>query len=279
MTFERLHFEKGRSGFITRFKPNWEGERPRLHRHRELELNVVGGGTGIYYIGGDQYSIGPGNMVWLFSGQPHVLADTSLDFQMWVIVFRTSFVRRMSQPDWTQVLRKRDPGEVYVRSLNRDIYGRLDGLCERLSETAADDNPYFNACLACLLREAWETTRSSNPLAVSGKVHPAVERAVQSLTVGTLDKPFEDLARESGISYSRLGHLFREQMGETLGDYRNRLRIQRFQFLASNHPERTLLDCVLEAGFGSYSQAHRVIRDFTGKAPKEFRDRSFGRRD
>ncbi|HKJ91178.1 MAG TPA: helix-turn-helix domain-containing protein, partial [Oceanipulchritudo sp.] len=75
---------------------------------------------------------------------------------------------------------------------------------------------------------------------------------------------------DAGLSYSRLGCLFREQMGETLGAYRKRLRVQRFQYLAGNYPDRTLLDCALEAGFGSYAQAHRVIRECTGKAPREF---------
>jgi AraC-like DNA-binding protein len=266
---EKLHFEKGHSGFINCFEGNLQGRVPRLHSHRELELNVVFRGTGTYYIQGQQYSISPGNVLWLFSGQPHVLADFSADLQMWVVVFRTPFVRQMSQPDWTQDLTKRDPGTVYVRGLNRMAFDRLEHLCRCLAATAADDHAYFNACLGCLLREAWESTRSGHPLAVGGKVHPAVERVVRRLKSGPLNEPLAALAREAGLSYSRLGYLFHEQMGETLGDYRKRLRVQRFQYLAASHPNRTLLDCALEAGFGSYAQAHRVIREGTGMSPRE----------
>jgi AraC-like DNA-binding protein len=269
MILEKLHFEKGRSGFIRCFEGDWDGNLPQLHSHRELELNVVSGGTGTYYIKGEQYSIGPGSVLWLFSGQPHLLADFSSDLHMWVAVFRTPLVRRMSQPEWARELRKQDPGTVYVRGLNRTAFEEIENLCRRLAATAADDHAYFNACLGCLLRQAWEVTRSGSPLAVSGKVHPAVERVVRRLKAGSLNEPFDHLAREAGLSYSRLGYLFREQMGETLGDYRNRLRVQRFQYLAGSRPERTLLDSALEAGFGSYAQAHRVIRECTGSAPRE----------
>lgn len=279
MIVEKLHFAKGRSGFIKSFEGSWDGELPRLHSHRELELNVVSLGTGTYYIKGEQYSIGAGSALWLFSGQPHLLADYSPDLQMWVVVFRTPFVRNMSQPEWTQILRKQDPGTVYGRRLNRTAFNRINHLCSRLAGTATDDHPYFNACLGCLLREAWETTRSGNPLVVSGKVHPAVEKVVRRLKSGSLHQPLEEMAREAGLSYSRLGYLFREQMGETLGDYRKRLRVQRFQYLAGSNPNRTLLDCALEAGFGSYAQAHRVIRECTGDAPRELVLKQRQRRD
>jgi AraC-like DNA-binding protein len=60
---------------------------------------------------------------------------------------------------------------------------------------------------------------------------------------------------------------FRREVGVSLLDYRNRLRIERFLELARE--SGNLLQAALDAGFGSYAQFHRVFRQQIGVTPKE----------
>jgi len=76
------------------------------------------------------------------------------------------------------------------------------------------------------------------------------------------------IATELDISLSRLARVFKRQMGMSLVEYRNRLRLERFQTLLDNGGEN-LHDAALRAGFGSYAQFHRVFRALRGGSPRE----------
>ncbi len=77
------------------------------------------------------------------------------------------------------------------------------------------------------------------------------------------------LARRFGVSLSKLTHTFHKQMGLSLVEYRNRLRLERFLALVERGGGN-LLQAALEAGFGSYAQFHRVFRAMLGTTPKEY---------
>lgn len=97
---------------------------------------------------------------------------------------------------------------------------------------------------------------------------PVVQRVLDALA----EQPkvsAQRLARDLGISSGHLARLFRTEMGISLVEYRNRLRIERFLSLADRSGVN-LLDAALEAGFGSYAQFHRVFRKLVGTTPREY---------
>ncbi len=78
-----------------------------------------------------------------------------------------------------------------------------------------------------------------------------------------------ELARHLGTTPSQLGRLFKAEMGCSVTEYRNRLRLRRF--LGSvDHRGTNLLDAALSAGFGSYAQFHRVFRSLLGATPRDY---------
>jgi AraC-like DNA-binding protein len=81
------------------------------------------------------------------------------------------------------------------------------------------------------------------------------------------------LARTCGASASLLSRLFRQQMGVSMGDFRNRHRIERFFELYSDGYRLNITQAAFEAGFGSYAQFHRVFRKTLGYGPAELRRR------
>ena len=78
-----------------------------------------------------------------------------------------------------------------------------------------------------------------------------------------------DLAKRFAVSPTKLGHVFNEEMGIGLVDYKNRLRVERFLTLVAPGGGN-LMQAALDAGFGSYAQFHRVFRELLGATPREY---------
>lgn len=79
----------------------------------------------------------------------------------------------------------------------------------------------------------------------------------------------KEIASDLGLSLSRLARVFKAEMGMSLVEYRNRLRLERFDVLLDAGGDN-LLEAALASGFGSYSQFHRVFRALRGMTPKEY---------
>ncbi len=80
----------------------------------------------------------------------------------------------------------------------------------------------------------------------------------------------KQLAAALSTNLAHLTRVFRILMGTSLVEYRNRLRLHRFEALLDRGGGATLKAAVSEAGFGSYAQFHRVFRAHLGKSPREY---------
>jgi AraC-like DNA-binding protein len=83
----------------------------------------------------------------------------------------------------------------------------------------------------------------------------------------------QDLAREFGVSPGHLARIFKTDLGVSLVEYRNRLRLRRF-FDRVEQGEANLIKAANAAGFGSYAQFHRVYRQMLGGTPRDLMSQS-----
>jgi AraC-like DNA-binding protein len=101
-------------------------------------------------------------------------------------------------------------------------------------------------------------------------------RRLVSATVAMLAKNpamgGKQIAAKLGLSLSRLARVFKAEMGMSLVEYRNRLRLDRFAVLL-DRGRTNLLEAALAAGFGSYAQFHRVFRALRHMTPREYQQR------
>ncbi len=137
---------------------------------------------------------------------------------------------------------------------------------EPVDPVAQDRAALLTSFLGVLLDQA---PRSRNATAMlNSPAHPIV---VGTLRLLAKDPTLvgKELASELGLSVSRLARVFKEQMGMSLVEYRNRLRLERFDVLLDEGGDN-LLEAALAAGFGSYSQFHRVFRAMRGVTPKRY---------
>ena len=109
--------------------------------------------------------------------------------------------------------------------------------------------------------------RSSAPTGES-REHRLVTSAVAMLAKNPA-MGGKEIAAELDISASRLARVFKAEMGMSLVEYRNRLRLDRFAVLLDKG-RTNLLEAALAAGFGSYAQFHRVFRALRHVTPREY---------
>jgi AraC-like DNA-binding protein len=98
-------------------------------------------------------------------------------------------------------------------------------------------------------------------------------RAVNRLMAGWRGRTVvvADLARELGLSESRLRVLFKETAGIPLGSYIQNYRINRSMALLRNSA-LSIAEVAEEAGFGSPQAFSRIFRKKTGRTPRSYRN-------
>lgn len=266
---ESLDIPKLQDGAVWHYQAT--GRRYPMHRHDELELNVVLGGEGGYLVGDRRYELRHRSMLWLFAGQEHVLLHQSRDFQMWIMILRPEVVERACPlASREAVLREADPGGDFCRRVPIEAAGRVCDLAVEAAEGYARGAiGLANAALVHAVLAAWAAYDEA-PVLGAESVHPAVRRAADYLCRPTASDAIEPVAEFAGLSASRLSHLFHEQTGLTLTAYRNRQRLERFLQLYGAGHRRDMQSTALAAGFGSYAQFHRVFTDLMGCGPRQY---------
>jgi AraC-like DNA-binding protein len=84
-----------------------------------------------------------------------------------------------------------------------------------------------------------------------------------------------EISPRVGLSVSRMARLFKREMGISIVDYRNDLKMTRFFNLVQNSNQRrpNFLLAALTAGYGSYSQFQRIFRSRWRVGPRDFFER------
>ena len=143
-----------------------------------------------------------------------------------------------------------------------------------LSRSSFDANKQVRAALfASLIGNLVQSMREPAPhvrsLAPTGVKYGAlVRRAIAALNEDptvTADK----LAARLNASSARLARAFRTELGQSLVQYRNRLRLERFFGLVEQRGGN-FSEAAQHAGFGSYAQFHRIFRQHLGVTPREY---------
>ncbi len=278
MVLERLRLPTGRDGAVWLHR----AATPALadfHRHRELESSLVVAGTARYLVDDRRYDLCPGTQVWLFPGEEHLLVDRSRDFELWIAVYRPTLVRRVATEPWSAGLRRRRSGGPASRTLRPGDARRSAGLYRRCRDLL-DRPDLLHATLAVLMLEAWGLHVEPRGLIGIGHgeaskegaaVHPAVRGVAEAVYRESEPRNLASLAAEAGLSPPHLSRLFRQQLGVPFARYRQRVQLERFLRSLKEDPADDLLALALAAGFGSYAQFHRVVRQEYGCSPRELK--------
>ncbi len=105
-----------------------------------------------------------------------------------------------------------------------------------------------------------------------------VNRAIDYITAN-LDQPLplEEVARAACFSPFHFHRIFRALIGETLGSFVKRVRLERAVYLLSHRTRTKLTDIALACGFSSSSDFSRAFRSHFGVSPSAFNVENFRR--
>ena len=226
------------------------------HAHPQIEVNLVLGGEGFLEIEGLRHELAPGSLIWIAPCQEHRL-ERSREFEMWLAV---------AEPDWLDAAFLAGLDSVQHRVLGSAEVMELDQLMRMVSQDSADP-PGFRAGVVYAMRRARRMSMSTiGP--VQKRLHPAVLSAIALLRENVEAPASAELARLCGVTRDYLGQLLVEQTGRGLVEWRNRTRLERFHLVYPDSGD--LLTAALGAGFGSYTQFHRVFAEMTGITPGQW---------
>lgn len=270
MVSAKLHIAAEYDGKVWPFGPPVTLSSP--HTHRELELNLITAGEGVYLVDDRRYDLHTGTLIWLYPQQEHLLLRASTDFRMWIVVLTRRMLQRTCRTPWSADLLRPRPSVVFCQRLPRDRMESLATTFERVC--ALGDQPdRHNAALADALLTAWAEHHEAQVIGPTADVHPAVERAARLIRAGKADASLDEIAHAAGLSPSYLSRLFKRHTGMSLSSFRQRRRLDRFLEIYGKGRRHNLTEAALAAGFGSYPQFHRVFREAFGYGPAEYRRR------
>jgi AraC-like DNA-binding protein len=268
---EELHIPVNRHGWVTRGFSNISMR--SAHSHEELELNLVLRGKSSYLLDKRRYFLDSDTLVWLFPGQEHILLECSNDFEMWIVVFSPHLLRQVCLSSSYQILLEGNPPGSFCKRIASAQTAELDRVLATLSGKEPDP-VFMNAGLGYALTLAWSMYSATTDIPPNADLHQAVENAVYLLKKDPLIEDLETLASRAGLSPSRLSRLFKQQVGVSMVQFRNRLRIERFICIYQKGRRKNAMQAALEAGFGSYPQFHREFVRIMGCNPAAFRRQS-----
>jgi AraC-like DNA-binding protein len=267
----------------------------KTHRHVELELNLVVRGTITYVVYGRRFTFPHGTLLWMFPSQEHQLVDRSKDGAYYVAVFKPSLIKSACMGKGYQGLKRKSPMrrgvmhkmlepaafDVMRQTMDAMMEGSLDadvlnqeggfGFASNFLYDHGDPDA-LNAGLHYLIIQAWKHSRTGHHVGGSVDLHPSVQKALELL--GRLDASEGSFAARCGMSETYLSRLFHRQVGVPLNRYRNSVRLARFLDMAKSSRAKTILECVYEAGFGSYAQFYKIFTQNYHQGPREFLGRS-----
>jgi transcriptional regulator GlxA family with amidase domain len=125
--------------------------------------------------------------------------------------------------------------------------------------------------MAFALARAFVYFESARATEEPAAMHPAVREALRLLRGDRAATAVPELANATGLSEAHLSKLFSTQVGVSITDFRNRMRLERFIEIYGDGNGPSALDAALDAGFGSYPQFHRIFRKQMGYSPRQHR--------
>jgi len=259
----RLTIPTGRQGLLFRHEYRGVTWRGPAHQHRELELNIGLTGQAWILTGKTRLPLVAHSMVWLYPEHEHMIIEQSDDFSMIVAVFRSNLVQAAGPVPTKKPSAARPVSQP--RRLSQGNFETLEKIWTPLLHQG--ETAYFNSGLAWLHHEANRCYNQEEEHALSGEVHPSVERAALWLRDHPETINLEQLARRVGVSSPWLSRLFKKQMGISMIDFRNEQRLQRFRAQYGTGKRHTLTETALASGFNTYTQFFRAYRRAFGRPP------------
>jgi len=215
-------------------------------------------GTATFVVGQRRVPMSAGFLAWYPPAVDHYLECASEDLELYVLGFEPSLLAAFA--------REHGSAPSFARPLHQ-VDDRTLGTCGEVFRATQASRDHA-AVEQRLLRILDKLTRLRPEPSLG---HRAVALLAQSPTLRR-----DELVRRLASNRGDLSRRFRSDRGMSLTAYKNRLQALRLLTLLEAGRDN-LMHAAHEAGFGSYSRCHQVVRDLLGCAPRSLLDSTLRR--
>jgi AraC-like DNA-binding protein/mannose-6-phosphate isomerase-like protein (cupin superfamily) len=238
--------------FVWKYSPvNW-GRRPR-HFHIEPEFNLIVSGRATFGIGDALVTVSEGDLLGFPPAQDHVLLEASPDLYLFAIGMEPGLsadVLRVSREEVALPLHLRLPPADF-----RSLVARASAIVDQ----AGVEQP---------CAELWEQVHWLGWHRPTARLHVLTRRSLAAVS-HMPELELQTLSARLKTADSEISRHFHRDLGLTFARYRARLRLLRLIHLM-DRGDATLKSAARAAGFGSYSQCHRIFQSELACSPRRF---------
>lgn len=251
-----------------------------LHFHKQLEMGLCLSGRGVFYIHGEVYPYGAGDISLIYPGESHIAQSARSAPSDWL--FLTVDTERLFSGVRDEArlralsFRPLGTGHVLSGEENRTVVAflrRTISLYEDKSRTHDEKREQYAALLACLLYEsvAWEhrPVAATVPLYTERlrEIYPAVQYILNRYTE---DVQTTQLCEACSLSPVHLRRLFAALLGLSPIAFLHKTRISH-ACSALADPSLSMLAVAEQCGYSSLSSFNRQFQKWMHCSPSEYR--------
>lgn len=243
-----------------------------MHRHNDVEINLVLRGELHYVLGGRHLVVREGQIAAFWAAQPHGLVHSRPGDVAWVHVPMSRVISwHLPETEIGALLRMR-PLVIEAGAIGRRLESMVELWLEEIArpDTAGIALLEIQAALRRILRaaDAHDAPRAAElppgrTRHVVAMAQFVVEHFREEITVA-------DVARSVHLTASHAMTIFRAALGVTIGDYLTMCRVAEAQRLLLT-TTGTSAEIAAAAGFGSLSSYYAHVTVACGMPPRQYR--------
>lgn len=233
-------------------------------------LNITIKGSGTIFQGEERFDVEEGDLVLFPPGVPHYY-HRKKGFKHWF--HRWVYFRPRAY--WNNRLKWQEciNGVFYTKGMHIEDQEVISSLFEKIEYFNGSEELYSDELTLNLLEQILIRCKMNQPFLIKNRVDPRITEVINYIS-NHLNEEFsnDQLAELVFLSPSRLGHLFRYEVGLTITQWRDDQRISRAKQLlvtsnySINHISRLI-------GYSDPLYFSRVFKKKAGLSPKLYREK------
>ena len=256
----------------------WDYKMLNCHLHDWYEIFMVTDGMCKFSVRNNIYELRAGDVVILPPDMPHYPMSgeyTRIDIEITPEYLNTFFTDEAQNI----LLKCFDKEILHFSSSKTSIFKEY---CREISSKGQDDDTLFvfiGLLLRMLCKESASFSKNNSPYIHS--IYNSDNAKLRSV-IDYIEENYKDIrsldetARACYISKSHMCRMFRRELGVSVVDYVNSVKLRHACDKLAN-TSMSIVDIAVECGFNSSQYFSRIFKTFSGCTPQQYRKRTKGK--
>ncbi|MFC0674610.1 helix-turn-helix domain-containing protein [Brachybacterium hainanense] len=244
-----------------------------MHRHNDVEINVVVRGELHYLFAGRHLVVREGQIAAFWAAQPHGLVHSRPGDACWVHVPLQAVLGWNLPEAEMGAIARMEPLIIEAGTIGERLGSMVSLWVEEIEDPATAGIALLE--IQATLRRIIRAAAAQGPRPEAGDLPPGRIGHVMRMAQCVVDRFREeltiaDVAAAAHLAPSHAMTIFREALGVTLGEYITMCRVAEAQRLLLS-TSMTSTEIAAEAGFGSLSSFYAHVGAACGMTPRQYR--------